>query len=402
MDVMNNLLLLRELISCNYNLYLWNFSSDFKFLDTNYPYDINDRDISSYLNITEYLSQLNILSTLPSIIETPLGIIWIIGFEYNQSKLNKYHLIGPAITGNTSFIDLSKKMDQLGWPIYEKAKIFRTINEIPIVPTNIFYQYAIMLHYCITGEKINSYDIQYPQINGENTAKDINNISTDHQGIWMAEQNLMKMIREGNPNYKYALEKSTFLSTGVKFDVGDSLRQKKSTAIVLLTLCSRATIEGGLSPTISFNLCDYYTQKIEESATLSSLTNVCATLLDDFVKRVQDAHTDNLISDEIQYICNFIKIHVTEDLSISNLAKEINYTNYYFSKKFKREVGCGVNEYIQKAKIEQAKVMLRSSTLSVNQISDELSFSSRSYFSTLFKSLTGESPNQFRDHYQNL
>ena len=60
------------------------------------------------------------------------------------------------------------------------------------------------------------------------SSSEINLITEEHRGIWLAEQEFMNRLREGNPNYLDALAHSYSLSDGPRFDVGDSLRRAKS------------------------------------------------------------------------------------------------------------------------------------------------------------------------------
>ena len=45
----------------------------------------------------------------------------------------------------------------------------------------------------------------------------------------------------------------------------------------------------------------------------------------------------------------------------------------------------------------EAQVMLKSSNLNIQQISDELNFKSQSFFGKYFKKFTGMSPKEFRN-----
>ena len=47
--------------------------------------------------------------------------------------------------------------------------------------------------------------------------------------------------------------------------------------------------------------------------------------------------------------------------------------------------------------ILEAKVLLKSSNLNIQQIADELNFPSQSFFGKYFKKLTGVSPKEFRN-----
>ena len=59
-------------------------------------------------------------------------------------------------------------------------------------------------------------------------------------------------------------------------------------------------------------------------------------------------------------------------------------------------MGCSIIEYIQHSKLERAKYLLTSSDMSVDGISVELGFSSRNYFTTLFKKQVGMLPTEYR------
>jgi AraC-like DNA-binding protein len=169
---------------------------------------------------------------------------------------------------------------------------------------------------------------------------------------------------------------------------------------VLLTLCSRAAIEGGLSPATSYSLCDYYTQKTEDAESISELTILSTNMLEDFIQRVQLTKEQAEISKSVQSCCDYIRSNITEPLSIDFLAKRAGYTEYYFSRKFKQEMNMTISDYIKVEKIRHAKLLLCSTTKSIQEISDDLAFSSRSYFSDSFQKVAGISPSDYRK--QNL
>lgn len=63
----------------------------------------------------------------------------------------------------------------------------------------------------------------------------------------------------------------------------------------------------------------------------------------------------------------------------------MGYTEYYMTHKFKEETGLSVTDYIKFAKIERAKVLLKSTNQTVQDIAAALSFSTRNYFSRIFR-----------------
>jgi len=57
-----------------------------------------------------------------------------------------------------------------------------------------------------------------------------------------------------------------------------------------------------------------------------------------------------------------------------------------------------VHEHIQRARLDQARLLLADKRLSVKDVSGQLSFSSEFYFSHFFRQHTGMSPTEFRKH----
>ena len=134
---------------------------------------------------------------------------------------------------------------------------------------------------------------------------------------------------------------------------------------------------------------------------MTDANKLCAEMLEDYVSRVQELKKNPSVSNLIRNACEYIKSHLSEEISIQELAKRTGYTEYYFSHKFKKELGCSVNEYILNVKIEQAKLLLAGTTDSIQSISDNLAFSNRSYFYTCFQKVTGMSPTEFRKQHHN-
>ena len=82
-----------------------------------------------------------------------------------------------------------------------------------------------------------------------------------------------------------------------------------------------------------------------------------------------------------------------------NISERLGYTEYYFSHKFKEVTGESVNAYIRRKKIEEAKLLLSGTRMSIQDISDELSFGSRSFFFSSFQKETGMSPTAYRGEH---
>ena len=82
--------------------------------------------------------------------------------------------------------------------------------------------------------------------------------------------------------------------------------------------------------------------------------------------------------------------------SISSMANYCKLSESYFSHVFKKEAGQSFTNYVNFARINKAKDLLKNSDLKINEIAAMVGLENANYFSTLFKKLTGKSPNQYR------
>lgn len=386
----------KEMLRCNYEVYLWTYTPKLELKETNCPKDLVISDASSILDFADTLQEyIASGKRMPIWLDSSMGLLYIAAFQYEQAKLQHIHMLGPILRGKNSHLLIKKELDSRPLSVQIRSKIFRQIEQIPIIPTSSLYQYAIMFHYAVTGEKITMEDISFPQ-KQDSRSDELKLISEEHTGVWKAEQEMLQMFREGSPDYSKAISKSMRLSNGVKFDVGDSLRKQKNDMIVLLVLCSRASIEGGLNPSIAYTLNDYYMQRIEEAKDTTAIYNLNNAMLEDFMQRVRSAKQNTDVSSQIQNICDYITMNPGAAFSIADLAKRIGYTEYYFSHKFKAETGVSVTDFIKQVKLEKARLLLSATDMSIQEISDELSFGSRSHFSSSFSKITGMSPSQYR------
>ena len=387
-----------ELLNCNYQLHFWQYDGEYRLIETNWNNELFSGEFFSFIGMEKLLKERQQEGKMdPVILEAGNNLLWIAGFEHRENTVRHVFYIGPIFSGKDSLLILRKKLDTYNLSVSLRTRMFRTFEEIPVVPFHILRQYAVMLEYTLNSRKIDISDIEVVNIiSGEE--KDIQfGTSERHFGIWEAEQNLCRMIEEGSPRYKEMLKASSLMSYGMKVDYGDTLRSHKNNILVLLILCSRASMRGGLSPEIAYNLNDYYAQKIEQCQSMADTTKLGAQILEDYVARVRESRENPDVSDSIRNSCEYIKAHLTEPIQVKKLAQQSGYAEYYFSHKFKKEMGVSVKEYILHEKINQAKVMLTSSDESIQKIGDSLAFGSRSYFYTCFQKAEGMSPSEYRN-----
>ncbi len=92
----------------------------------------------------------------------------------------------------------------------------------------------------------------------------------------------------------------------------------------------------------------------------------------------------------------FIIRHLSEKLTLQDIASSVHFNPIYFHRMFKRETGMTPLDYLTEQRIEKAKNDLRTTDSSISQIANDCGFSSLAYFGSVFKKQTGYTPLMFR------
>ena len=104
----------------------------------------------------------------------------------------------------------------------------------------------------------------------------------------------------------------------------------------------------------------------------------------------------NEYSAEIQRAIEYITKNLSLKLDIPEISREAHLAPSTLTRKFKRETGMSVGEYIDKQIMFKAERMLASTNKSVLEISESLGFCDQFYFSRKFKEMYGMPPRKHR------
>lgn len=103
--------------------------------------------------------------------------------------------------------------------------------------------------------------------------------------------------------------------------------------------------------------------------------------------------TDNQLIRRMQDI---VAERYMTSLSLADVAGEINISYSYLSSLINKTLGKGFNQYLKEVRIQASKPLLRSSSLSIAQISQSVGFADQSHFTKSFRAVAGMSPQQYR------
>ncbi len=103
------------------------------------------------------------------------------------------------------------------------------------------------------------------------------------------------------------------------------------------------------------------------------------------------------MSAPIQEAVRYIRHHYTEDVSLLDLARHIDMSHSWLTKRFNQECGCSVPQYMLNVRMERAKEMLEKTNMRVFEVSDAIGFDNARYFVSVFKKAVGLTPSAYRE-----
>ena len=208
------------------------------------------------------------------------------------------------------------------------------------------------------------------------------------------EKELLSLISIGDkPGSQKVLNEifgHIFFSTGGNFEV------IKARVLELIVLLSRAALEGGADIQQIFGLNYKYLIQINSFKTVEEMTFWLSKIMARFTDCVFNL-TNVKHVDVIYRAVDYVKRNYMKKITLEEVASYVYLSPSYFSKIFKEEMGRNFNSYLNHIRIEMSKRLLLDDSVVLVDVSNIVGYEDQSYFSKVFKKLTGVSPGKYRE-----
>jgi YesN/AraC family two-component response regulator len=95
-------------------------------------------------------------------------------------------------------------------------------------------------------------------------------------------------------------------------------------------------------------------------------------------------------------ISDYLESRYMDDISLSDIAGELKYSDAYFSKVFKKCFNKGFIVYLTELRIEKSKMLLEDIFVNIKDISAKVGFRDSNYYTKVFKRMEGLTPSEYR------
>lgn len=330
------------------------------------------------------------------------NLCWIDGFIifYKLNYNNNLIILGPCLTYLPS--------DKHVLPTLLSKKMFLTNDEKELIVNFLLNNKIINYLYfkeCINMVSMMFLHEEYNSLDNliKNEVKETNDVENIE-------------IQWSNYNLKYVHTMEYYIKNGMVEELKDffkieqhapygtlgptELRHYKNSMMVHIYIVRKAAAEGGLDEDLCLRLSEAYSQQCEAALSIRELTEISHRLRLDYCKRVKKVQTVSSNNLTIMKAIKYIHEHRMEKIDAKGIASHLNVTSVYLCSEFKKEIGESIVSFIHKEKLKTAKKMLLFSDYSLSEISSYLSFSSQSYFQSIFKKYEKLTPSEFKRNNQ--
>ncbi|MBQ7371750.1 MAG: helix-turn-helix transcriptional regulator [Blautia sp.] len=345
----------------------------------------------------------------PTVYTDDLGLVWIAERTNLKNQGVFFIVCGPAYIKGHSRKDVLKKLSMLNLSVSLRIRYATALSELPVLGNELTGYISRMLHFTLYDEYLPFGFIRFADYKDHDSEESLSVDETDISALYSSENDeernailqktLLDAVRIGK--FDNAPENGGERYYGELQDYGipDELRTIKNNLIIFLSRCSDAAVEGGLPLRTAKEKQNQAIREVEQSRSVADAVNANWKAFLDFVRAVHTSRqaADTGISRPVQQVMDYIQNNYRKPVELSELAKQAGYSEYYLSRKFTKETGMKIQDYLKQTRIHVAKVMLITSKKSIFQIAEECQFKSRSHFDKTFTQLVGMSPAQYRE-----
>lgn len=174
-----------------------------------------------------------------------------------------------------------------------------------------------------------------------------------------------------------------------------SLNILKARVVELLSILCRSAAEAGVDINLLLKRNSGY---ISGAIQIDSQQDLCAWLaqaITEFIESVYEIQDTSRIS-RLNPVIDFIQKNYTKNLTIADIAEAAYLSPSRLAHVFKEQTGQTIIEYLNRIRINQAKLLLSTTDENCTQICFQVGYNNQSYFNRIFKKVTGVTPKNFR------
>lgn len=156
---------------------------------------------------------------------------------------------------------------------------------------------------------------------------------------------------------------------------------------------------------LRLGVSDYLIKPLRDGNLEEAILRICGQM-EENVKNEEEASDAPILrfnlekkakSKYVEQAIQFIRDNYREDINISTVAGNLEISEGYLSRVFKKETDYTFTNYLIYYRIQLAMNLLKDCRVKVYEVADQVGYSDTNYFSAQFKKIVGVSPSEYQD-----
>ncbi len=174
----------------------------------------------------------------------------------------------------------------------------------------------------------------------------------------------------------------------------EPIRSTKNVTFAFNTILRTAAQGGGVHPIYIHNISEKFAIMIEKAPNLPYLQKLMFIMINEYCDLVKKFSTNNY-SPIVKSAVDYINLNIEDKLTLKSIANEIHVNSSHLSRKFKCDTNMTIIDYINRKRIEEAKLYLERGNVSFAEIALMVGFTDLNYFGRVFKKITSLTPSEY-------
>ena len=346
-------------------------------------------------DVLEFFHKMKVTNQVYAYIN-PWGLSYL-GYSFSEEE-NAYNIIiGPYFE---VIPDIYGLVLQYNLTIQQSAELRSVIENVNVItPEQISSYEAVLQQFEAMKEAETAPLVIYSD--GNEGSKERKAKVDDEADLvkerYRIEKDFMHAVEKGNKEEALKLISSDnpLFSFSERFP-NQPIRRLKNLNIVVNTLLRIAARNSHVPAILIHRISERFSFDIENGENIAVLRRI----QDDMIREYCDLIKTNSLqhySQMIQKVIEHLMSYYDQEIDKAELATLVHTHPGNLSRVFKKETGMTITEYQQDLRINQARHLLKTENLPVDEIAWIVGYKDPSYFGRLFKKATGYSPSGYRE-----
>ena len=310
-------------------------------------------------------------------------------------------MLGPYLSEEMTIGQSIQICNQIDKKKMNPNELIIYYGKFPVIPDGVMNKILHGISDNLGLKNLSEHFTRYKGHNDEISENDdLERISNANiEAHYVTEREYMNAIKRGNTQETLHYKKLLSENAAGMWTRKATLQDKKFGLAVTRAMSRIAAYEAGVPAPIIHKITTKESRAIAAANSESQMDEACDTMLKEFCEIIRIIRNEKY-SALTQSIIYSVNQHYMDDITIKEIADELNITESYMISQFKKETGQTPATYLRQIRLKNAANLLISTNDEIQKISGCVGIPDANYFVKLFKAEFEMTPGAYRKRYK--